>query len=194
MRAVFSKLPGLPMTIAELCHPQRDALLSRWTERFFASYPLDGVGFARSNRDPFANPVGHITRSSAAVLLDAVLGGDVEPPAVKAALGDLVRLRAVQDLPPSRAVGPLFLLKQILRELARPELLKNPALLDEYAALEARVDSLALMAFDMYAGDRETVFRLRVEEVKRGQSQITRWAKQRGAPDADASQNCQSER
>lgn len=177
------------MSITELCNEQRAALLPRWTELFFAAYPLSSPGFLRTQTDPFANPVGRIVRDSLPVLYDAVAGNDADPDAVTHALADLVRLRAVQDMPPAKAIGPVFLLKTLLREVVLPEVLRmtsgdtgdngdnGPAAhLNEYLAAESRVDSLGLMALDLYAGDREKVFNLRVEEIKRSQSQIVRWA------------------
>lgn len=169
------------MNITELCNERRVTLLPRWTELFFAAYPLDGPGFLRTQTDPFANPVGRIVRESLPVLYDAVAGNEADPDAVRAALADLVRLRAVQDMPPAKAVGPVFLLKTLLREAVLPEFLRQDggnaaARLNEYLAVESRVDSLGLMALDLYAGDREKVFNLRVEEIKRSQSQVVRWA------------------
>lgn len=174
------------MNITKLCNERRDALLPRWTELFFAAHPLESPGFLRTQADPFANPVGRIVREALPVLYDAVAGNNADPDTVRRALADLVRLRAVQDMPPAQAVGPLFLLKTLLREAVLPEALRQgsgnsgdsgtAAHLNEYLAAESRVDSLGLMALDLYAGDREKVFNLRVEEIKRSQSQIVRWA------------------
>lgn len=177
--------PKPSMNITQLCNERRVSLLPRWTELFFAAYPLDGPGFLRSQTDPFANPVGRIIREALPVLYDAVAGNDADPEAVRAALADLVRLRAVQDMPPAKAVGPLFLLKSLLRESVLPDWLARRAdgadpgtahRVNEYLAVESRVDSLGLLALDLYAGDREKVFNLRVEEIKRSQSQVVRWA------------------
>lgn len=173
------------MNITELCNNRRESLLPHWAECFFSGYPLESTGFLRSRQDPFANPVGQTTRDSLAVLYDAVAGADMDSAMVKDALDKLMRLRAVQDMSPSRAVGPLYLIKNILREHVLPACLasKDKDGLAEYLALESRVDSLVLMALDMFTGAREKVFNLRVEEIKRSQSQILRWAKERGADD-----------
>ena len=171
------------MDIAELCSNRRDALVERWVNKFFASYPLDSKGFMRISRDRFANPVGETTRIAASVLFDAVIGLDAEPSAVKQALHDLIWVRAVQDMPPSKAVGALYLLKELLREEVLPECLKpensGQKVLKEYLDMESRLDTLGLMALDMYSDARERVFRIRVEEVKRSQSQVIRLAKLR---------------
>ena len=171
------------MDIAELCSNRRETLVDRWVNRFFASYPLDSKGFMRTSRDRFANPVGETTRLSAATLFDAVIGLDAEPDVVKQALHDLIWIRAVQDMPPSKAVGALYLLKEILRDDVLPECLKpenfGPEVLNEYLAMDSRLDTLGLLALDMYSEARERVFRIRVEEVKRSQSQVIRLAKLR---------------
>jgi hypothetical protein len=92
-------------------------------------------------------------------------------------------VRAVQDMQPSKAVGALYLLKEILRSEIMPECLKSEnsgaKVLNEYLAMESRVDTLGLMALDMYSEARERVFRIRVEEVKRSQSAVIRLAKLR---------------
>jgi len=171
------------MDIIELCSSQRDTLVELWVSRFFASYPLDSKGFMRTNRDRFANPVGETTRISAAVLFDAVIGMETSAETVKSALHDLVWVRAVQDMPPSKAVGTLYLLKDLLRKEILPVCLKpehaGEALINEYLAMESRLDTLGLMALDMYSEARERVFRIRVEEVKRSQSAVIRLAKLR---------------
>ena len=171
------------MDIIELCSSQRDVLVERWVNRFFASYPLDSKGFMRTNRDRFASPVGETTRIAADVLYDAVIGKEADAETVKNALHDLVWVRAVQDMQPSKAVGALYLLKEILRSEIMPECLKSEnsgeKVLNEYLAMESRVDTLGLMALDMYSEARERVFRIRVEEVKRSQSAVIRLAKLR---------------
>ena len=73
------------MDIKELCSNQREVLVERWVNRFFATYPLDSKGFMRTNRDRFTNPVGETTRIAAAVLYDAVIGMDADPETVKTA-------------------------------------------------------------------------------------------------------------
>ena len=86
-------------------------------------------------------------------------------------------------MPPAKAVGALYLLKDILRSDVLPECLKpelaGQDMLTAYLDMESRIDTLGLMALDMYSEARERVFRIRVEEVKRSQSQVIRLAKLR---------------
>ena len=199
------RLLWVSMNVTEICVARREELLGAWAEKFISSYPLQSAGFVRTSTDPFANPVGQTIRASLGVLFDAVIGLDASPREVKAALNDLIRLRAVQDFTPSQAVGPLFLLKDIMRAvLLGPDPAKSkdkkeqsgredatrvclPAgeILDGCFEAAARLDSLALLALDLYAADRERIFRMRVDEVKRAQSSLLRWAQRQGLSPED---------
>ncbi|MBO4317246.1 MAG: RsbRD N-terminal domain-containing protein [Mailhella sp.] len=184
----------------------KESLLPLWISAFLASYPLSSTGFIRTNSDPFANPVGNVTRESLDVLYDACAGEDCEPDAVKAALFKLIQLRAVQDFTPSQVIGALCRLKSLVREKIIEPSLAGPetdavAVVGDFCEMEARVDSLLLLGLDMYAERREKVFRIRVDEIKRSQSQVLRWAKLRRDDDVKASveafeesvRNCNSE-
>lgn len=174
----------------ESAKENKEVILQKWVDVFYSAYPLGSSGFVRTSKDRFTNPIGIITQSSLTVLYDAVLGDDVEPQKVQEALFDLIQLRAVQDMTPSKAVGPLAQLKLILKQevyqsclvacLEKSKDLKGAqALFDDFFIVEARIESLLLMAFDYYASDREKIFNLRVEEIHRNQSQLVRWAKVR---------------
>ena len=163
------------MQTSAIFKAHRDALLARWTEAVFATYPFETKGFLRTKQDPFGNPVANMTREAAAVLYDAVAGGDAEPESVKAALDRFVKLRAVQDFTPSQALGVFLLLKPFMREMLLPEMQQQGALAD-YLDAESRLDSLCLLAFDMYVHDREIVAQNRINETKNRYAQLERWA------------------
>ena len=81
-------------------------------------------------------------------------------------------MRAVQDFTPSQAIVFVYLLKDILRQEAAPEA-KSEEVREGLAALEARLDRLALMAFDVYMECRERLHRIRVNEVLSGRAALT---------------------
>jgi hypothetical protein len=146
--------------LREFLQTRRAAIVDRWTDRTLQVYPPDAARRMRRERDRFQNPVGHLTRKSLEELFDGLVAGR---PAgeMTAALDGIVRIRAVQDLSPSQAMGFVFLLKGAVRdELAnevRPDL----------AALDSGVDRLALEAFDHYARCREQIHQLRQNEIRR---------------------------
>ena len=93
-------------------------------------------------------------------------------------LNDIVKVRAVQDITAGEAVSFPFLLKKILREECPAEVSHYP---DEYANLEARIDEMALLAFDLYMQSREKLFEIKYNEAKRSAFMLER-ARQNGNP------------
>ena len=121
------------------------------------SYPAAALPFLAGQDDPFRNPVGHTLRQSLTTLFEELIG-DMNASAVATALDAIIRIRAVQDLTASQAVGFLFLLKPLTRKLA-PE--------QDHEKLADRIDRLALMAFDKYMQCREQVAQIRLSESRR---------------------------
>ena len=95
------------MSTEDIISARRDAAIQKWTEAVFAMYPFETTGFIRTQRDLFANPVGHATRAAGEQIYDAVTGRDVDMEKVHASVAALIRIRAVQDLKPEQAVGVL---------------------------------------------------------------------------------------
>jgi hypothetical protein len=133
------------------------SIAERWFARTAESYPSLTAQFLVAEEDRFRNPVGHALRENLAVLAGQLLG-EMDAEKIAAALDGVLRIRAVQDFTPSQAVGFVFLLKPIVGELAPAE---------EVSVLEARIDQLALAAFDKYMQCREQLGELRVSEAKR---------------------------
>jgi hypothetical protein len=133
-----------------------DDLVEQWFTQTLQSYPQLTTGFLASEKDRFRNPVGHALRNGMAVLVAEILG-EMKRDKVAAALDAIVRIRAVQDFMPSEAVGFVFLARAVLlgSNLPRP------------AMIEARIDQLALMAFDQYMKCREQIAEVRANETRR---------------------------
>jgi hypothetical protein len=136
---------------------RRDAVLAEWLARTLETYPQETSRFLRGVKDQFRNPVGHIIRDGLQVLVDELFGA-MDRARILPALDGIVRIRAVQDFSASQAVAFVFLLKKILRHEAAGE---------ELERLEARVDDLALAAFDVFMQCREKICEIRVEEARR---------------------------
>lgn len=152
-------------TLRSLLRQRTPALAKRWLEATLSSYPKDSSSFLRREGDPFANPVGRALREGTRGILDSLLGGmDAED--VCRHLEEIIKIRAIQDLTPSRAVSFVFLLKEAIRDELGGEA-SNPQRADELAKLDAEVDQIALFAFDIFTRCREQVYELRVNEVKR---------------------------
>lgn len=171
----MARLLGMVMDALEILRGYKKEVASRWVEAVFATYPLETTGFLRTKNDPFTNPVAHMTREAAATLYDAMIGEDVEPEMVKAALERFVKLRAVQKFAPSQNMAVFYLMKPIIREMILP-VMREKGQLDAYLAMESRLDTLALLAFDIYTAARETVAESRIREIRNQHAQLARWA------------------
>jgi hypothetical protein len=151
-----------------------DELARKWADLVLGTYPEQTQAVWRTNHDPFSNPVGAaILRATSELMPLLVTWNDAE--AVAKSLDQLIKIRAVQDFAPSRALSFVFLLKKLLRQEFMESLAANGAL-EELMRFETRVDNLAVIAFDLYVAARDQISRMRVEEVKRAHKNIVRRA------------------
>ncbi|MDR1659234.1 MAG: RsbRD N-terminal domain-containing protein [Desulfovibrio sp.] len=170
------------MNLLECFRNYKEEMLRLWAEAVYAASPFDAKGLLRTVTDPFGNPGADMIREAAGALYGAVAGEETTVADVKAALERFVKLRAVQQGAPSQALGIFYLLKPIMRGLLLPHC-TAPEDVNAYLAAESRLDSLALLAFDMYMAARETLAESRVEEIRSQHAQLTRWAREnRGNP------------
>ena len=160
------------MTLAKLLGSGRKALAARWLELTLGTYPRETARFLSKETNEFANPVGQTLASELRELTDAVLDG-TDPGAMCEPLEAIIKVRAFQGQSPSEVMSFVFLLKKAIREqLGRA--LDDARRLRELAEFEARVDQLALFAFDILAKTRDQMWQMRVDEVKRSVSAILR--------------------
>ena len=142
---------------------KKKAVLDRWFQAVADSYPAETSLFLRSRQDRFANPVGAAVQGGLKGLLEGLLAdGDSEK--LAPFLDDIVRIRAVQKFTPSEAVSFIFALKGIIREMAAEEKGEgDPAGIE---TMEARIDRLALQAFDNYSACREKLYEIKLRELR----------------------------
>ncbi len=153
------------MSIGDLLRKRTDAIVHRWGEEVFSSYPRDAAILFQQQQDPFANPIGRSVRDGTRGVFLAILNG-MDRDELRSHLDEIVRIRAVQQFSPSQALSFVFALRSIIREVI-PELDADPRLRREVAELDEKIDRVALMAFDVFAERREAVNQLRIKEVKR---------------------------
>jgi hypothetical protein len=173
------------MGLREILIERRATLCERWLDATLAQYGEITAARWRRERDPFANPVGHALATGLPAIFEAVVGEGDPGAAAVGALEAILRIRSVQDLSPSRAVGFLYLLREAIRAELEPELGAG-AHAAELAAVEGRIERLAFLGFDLYVRFRVQMFRLRQEELKRSvASLLRRWNAGGGPPEAE---------
>ncbi len=161
------------MSLHELLIERRPALCARWLDAVLAEYGEVTAARWREERDRFANPVGHALAAGLPDILEAVTSDSEPSERAMCALEDIIRIRSVQTLTPSRSVAFVYLLRHAIRDELAAEL-KDGTHAAALAAIDARIEQLALLAFDLYVSLREQMFRLRQEELKRSVASILR--------------------
>lgn len=175
------------MKLSTHLQDHRESIIERWRSLTLAVYPKD-AGRAMRAVEAFRNPVGQALTESLDRIFDGIASGsdvvDLHEP-----LDRIVRIRAVQDMRPSDAVGFVFFLKRAVREA-----LPNEGVdFEELSRFESRVDELALLAFEIWGGCRNQLLRAQMRSVHRGSSHLLRLAKRLGDPAADDMQEALDE-
>lgn len=148
---------------------RRGPILEAWRRRIFKTYAGPTADFLAKGGDRFRNPAADAIRRGTEETLAAFFAKAPREELARA-LDGIVRLRAVQDFPPSGAVGFVFALKDAVREAAGA---------DAAAALAGRIDDLALVAFDVYAACRQRIADIRVAEAKARLGQLLKRAERK---------------
>jgi hypothetical protein len=153
---------------------KKSAILGRWLTTIYESYPPETAIFMRKEKDRFDNPVGHRIADGLEGLYGALVQG-MENEQVLDYLDQIIRIRAIQNFTPARALAFIFLLKNVIREELADEI-QEENLAAEVLDLESRIDGLALMGFDVYSKCREKIYEVKANEMKGRVSFIMRKA------------------
>jgi RsbT co-antagonist protein rsbRD N-terminal domain len=154
------------MELASLLEQNRETILGKWFALIAGTYPQMTSEFLVKQEDQFGNPVGHAIRESIGPIYDQVVSG-MDTEELQHALDGIVRIRSVQEFTPSQAVAFVFQLKTVIRGVTKGELRGGGKRVEvELAELEARIDRVALLAFDKYTECREKLHEVRNNEIK----------------------------
>lgn len=147
------------------------SILKQWFELVIQSYADDTTQFLRRQKDPIANPVGAAIRDG----LEGIFKGLIEaiesregdrlafdPDRIRPLLDRIVRIRALQNIKPSESIGFVSDLKTVLRDAAGKD-----AGAADLAAMDAWVDALLFLAFDVYSACREDLHEVRLKDERR---------------------------
>jgi hypothetical protein len=158
--------------LRDLLAQQRRQILDRWTGRVLDTYPRETAAFLKKEKDRFRNPVGYTTETALAKIYDALLG-DAGEGELERAVEDIVRMRAVQEFPPSEAIGFGQSLKEIVADAIKAAGADRTSgaagdIPADFSEFEARVDRVTLRAVDCYVKCREKVFQTSLREARAG--------------------------
>ncbi|MBU3948451.1 MAG: RsbRD N-terminal domain-containing protein [Proteobacteria bacterium] len=152
------------MKLEELLEQKKKVIVDKWFDIVVDTYPTDTSRFLKSQKNPFSNPVGNTTQKSLAVLMDELLG-KMDTDTINSFLDPIIRIRAIQDFTPSRAVSFLFSLKEIIRDQLKDKDF-NETILIALTQFDRKIDLIAMAGFDIYMKCREKIYDIKANEEK----------------------------
>ncbi len=154
------------MELEKVLTRNRKSITQRWIAMVMETYPPETARTLKKETNRFANPVGQAIREGLEGLFGELISG-LNPERITPFLDKVIRVRAIQDFSPGDALSFVFSLKDLVRQQVAQERggqASVPAA--ELAEFEARIDRLALLAFDNYTQCREKLYEIRINEIK----------------------------
>ena len=148
--------------LKDLLADKRSVIIEKWFKEALKTYSSEERSFLRRQKNEFANPVGVTIRQVLDRLYDVLLE-EANRNQVASSLEPMIHIQAVQDFSPSRAVSFLPALKKIIRDETANGVFEN-SLEEGLWQLNAEIDQWVLLAFDLYMGCREKIFRIRLRQ------------------------------
>ncbi len=142
---------------------KKDRWIRDWFEAVIATYPAESASFFRDTKDQFSNPVGATLRRGVREIFEVVSGDSFDPDKAREALLPVVKLRAVQEFPPSVAIGFLFELPRIIARGMRRNDHETRRFLER---VSRNLEQAVLMAFDIYMDCKTKVFELKARQSR----------------------------
>ena len=153
------------MRLENLLAQKKNEIVEDWFNRLIETYPAETAPFFKSQKDPFANPVGNAARHGIESIYKELLG-EMNASVIIPSLDPLIRIRAVQTMfKASQAVGFIFILKKTIRNKLKKEL-QDHQLQNELLDFESKIDELALIGFNIFMECREKIAALKANELK----------------------------
>jgi hypothetical protein len=164
------------MNLQNKIKQKKKVILERCFNLVAGTYSPETSQLLKREKDRFLNPVGYTIQNEMETIFDE-LTGEMNSNRLYTALESIIKIRAVQDFYPSEAIGFVFLLKKAVSETAGSGEGKAESgeyntkkeesmLINEFIEFEQRIDSVALMAFDVYMECRKKIHEIKIKEIK----------------------------
>ncbi len=136
-------------SLQDLLRKRKSDLLNRWFQRILDEYAEETASFLKSRHDRFANPVAFALREAAEEIYQAlVYDRDVDRRPLEYAM----KIRAVQESDSLSGIRFIHLLKETVRETLGDSISGK-----DFADFGSRIDEIAAMASEMFAGNRAKI-------------------------------------
>jgi len=146
------------MKVEKFLSEKKSEILKIWFDKILDTYPAETSNYLKKQKNRFANPVGSTIFQGIEQIFDELLG-EVNPERVSPFLDNIIRVRAVQDFTASQAVSFIFSLKATINSNDSPTW-------EEMSVIDARIDKLALLSFDIFMACREKLYDIKSNELR----------------------------
>lgn len=147
------------MSINNLLSKKRNNIIGKAFDLIISTYPEQSRIFLKGKNNRFSNPIGYHTNQTIQQIIDNIIA-DEELESYLLPLENIIQIRAVQDFTPSQAIGFIFLIKKAIHAEIHKEANSN-----ELMELMSKIDSLALIAFDIFMNYREKIYDIKAKEL-----------------------------
>jgi hypothetical protein len=161
------------MHIEGILQVQLETILNEWFQSVIDTYPAETARLLKKEKNQFANPVGHTVYYALKGLVEEFFrDADAEDSKLASLLDNIIRIKAIQEFSASEAVNFVFALKPIVRKILDQPLDEGTVTYDDLLRFEDRIDSLGLMAFNIYMRCRENLYEVRITEYKNSTNRL----------------------
>ncbi len=151
--------------LKEFLQTHQKALRDEWFKLALSAYPEMGRPFFEKVTGGFDNPVGQTIYDSLTALLAELLQDAPEEEVILAQVSNIMAIKAVQDVAPSKAASVFPAFKQVVMRAVYPKgkcQVETEELIDFFDAL----DTVTLYAFDVYLERRVQIYEMRLAQIK----------------------------
>ncbi len=156
--------------LKEILINNKKSILKCWFNKILDTYPSDSFKLFSRTKDQFANPVGFTINEGIEELYEELLN-EMDQEKICSTLEKVIKIRAIQDFPPSQAVGIILFLKEAINEELKEESIDRN-LQKEVQSFFSRIDVMVLIAFDIYMTCINQINEIRVDGIKRRTSRF----------------------
>jgi len=151
-------------SLKNILSEKKPDILRQWIDHILDTYPAETAKFLREKKNKFTNPVAHSVSEGAEGIFESLLEG-IDQNKISVFLDNIIRIRAIQEFTPSQAIAFVFALKKIIRDELAKEI-RESGLSDEMTQLDQDIDSLGLLAFDIFMRCREKLYDIKANEMR----------------------------
>jgi hypothetical protein len=151
----------------------KSTITKKWLDEIMSFYPSATVDFMKTNKDPLLNPVGDALTSLVDKLYTYFTADKLYD--IKSVLVNAIKILVVQNIEPSRCLGFINVIKQLVR-VEFKEALDKENLFSELLIFESRVDEVLLQAMDIYVANLTKLYEIKANDIKSRTFKLLRMA------------------